>query len=319
MADMYGKSERGRSLAIVTLLPYVGPALGPVIGGLITQYLHWSWIFWIMSLVNSVIVLLGLAFIRESYTPVLLRRKAARQSNTPLNEHSTAISKAGLGPYLMRPFQILVQRLVIWPISLIAAISFGVYTLMLSSYATLWIDRYDQSELIGSLHYISIALGSTIAGQIGARLMDWSYKRLSHRSGEDGVPEHRLPYIVPGVLLMPVGLIVYGWSAERKLFWVVVDIGVVIFTLGSFVTTQGIMAYQLDEFGEYAASAGAASRLLSYSLGFVLPIFAPELYESLGYGWGNSTLALATLTFGLPVVAVLWYWGSGLRAIGSKP
>lgn len=316
MADMYGKSERGRSMAVVTLLPYVGPALGPIIGGLITQFVHWSWVFWIMSLIDTAIVLLGLVFIRETYTPVLLRRKAAAEVEPALIQHSKATLYGRLGPHILRPFRILGRRPVIWPLSLIGTISFAVYSLMLSTYATLWIDRYGQSELISSLHYISIALGSTVAGQIGVHGMDWIYKHLSEQSGGNGTPEYRLPYLLPGMLLMPVGLLLYGWSAEHTLPWAVVDCGVIIFTLGSFVAAQGSMAYQLDEFRDYGASAGAASRMLSYSLAFVLPIFAPRLYETLGYGWGNSTLALATVVLGVPVVVALWLWGERIRAIG---
>ncbi|KAF9697725.1 hypothetical protein EKO04_004193 [Ascochyta lentis] len=316
MADMYGKSERGRSLAIVTLLPYIGPALGPIVGGVITQFIHWSWVFWIMSLTNAAIVLLGLIFVRESYTPVLLRRKAATDSDPSQIRRTTKSLQNRLGSYLLRPFRILFHRPAIWPISLITTISFATYSLMLSTYATLWIDRYGQSELIGSLHYLSIALGSTIAGQVGARVMDWSYRYLSRRSGRDGTPELRLPYTSSGMIFMPVGLLLCGWSAEYTLTWAVVDVGAILFTLGSFVATQGIMAYQLDEFGEYGASAGAASRLLSYSLAFVLPIFAPDLYGTLGYGWGNSVLALATLVLGLPVFAMLLVCGEKLESIG---
>jgi MFS family permease len=76
MADMYGEKDRGKSLAIVTLLPYLGPALGPIVGGLATQLVHWSWIFWIMSIFNAVIIVFGFFCIRETYTPVLFRRKA---------------------------------------------------------------------------------------------------------------------------------------------------------------------------------------------------------------------------------------------------
>lgn len=316
MADMYGKAERGRSMAIVTLLPYIGPALGPIVGGLITQYTHWSWIFWIMSLIDTAIALLGLMFIRETYTPVLLRRKAAKEAGSTIETTSYKTLHTRLGPYLMRPFRILVQRPIIWPISLLATISFAVYSLMLSTYATLWIDKYNQSELISSLHYLSIALGCTLAGQIGAHIMDWLYKRLTNRSGGPGIPEFRLPYALPGFLLMPAGLLLYGWAAEYTLPWAVVDAGAVIFTLGSFVAAAGVISYQLDEFGDYGASAGAAVRMLSYSLAFVLPIIAPHLYGSLGYGWGNSTLAMAAFVLGVPVVVALWLWGSKLRAVG---
>jgi hypothetical protein len=310
MADMYGAADRGKSLAIVTLLPYLGPALGPLVGGVVTQYIHWSWIFWIMSIVDTAGLLLGLIVIRETYAPVLLRRKAAREGT------SLPPKKSHIRASLLRPMHILVHRPIIWFISLVGTLAFGVYCLMLSSYATLWIDKYHQTELVSSLHYISIALGSTIAGQVGSRVLDQIYRKFSRRNDDQGIPEYRIPYLFPGMLLMPVGLFWYGWSAERRLTWIMVDIGTVIFTLGSFVASQAIMAYQLDEFAEFSASANAASRVVSYVLAFIFPIFAPAMYGKLGYGWGNSVLAFAVIVLGMPVCWVLWSYGARLRSLG---
>jgi hypothetical protein len=45
--------------------------------------------------------------------------------------------------------------------------------------------------------------------------------------------EFRIPYMLPGMFIMPAGLFWYGWSAQRKLHWVLVDVGIVIFTLDS--------------------------------------------------------------------------------------
>jgi MFS family permease len=314
MADMYGKQDRGKSLAIVTLLPYLGPALGPLVGGLVTQRVHWSWIFWIMSIVDAVVLLLGLTIIRETYTPVLLRHKAAREGRVNAHVGKRLHTRTDL----LRPLNILIHRPIIWLISLVSTLSFGVYCLMLASYATLWIDKYHQTEIISSLHYISIALGSTVAGQIGSRVLDRIYRRLSRRNSNDGIPEYRIPYLIPGMILMPVGLFWYGWSAERELVWAMVDAGTVIFTLGSFVASQAIMAYQLDEFGEFSASANAASRVVAYVLAFVFPIFAPVMYEKLGYGWGNSILAFGLILLGTPVCWILWVWGARLRALGHR-
>lgn len=315
MADLYGKKDRGKSLAIVTLLPYLGPALGPLVGGVVGELIHWSWIFWIMSIVDAIVLLLGLLVIQETYTPVLLRRKARKQGTAiPHKSGETKLSR--MKTDLLRPLHILVHRPVIWLISLEGTLSFGVYCIMLSSYATLWIDKYHQSKLISSVHYISIALGSTLAGQIGSRVLDRMYRAMSARNGGKGVPEYRIPYLVPGIVLMPVGLFWYGWSAEHELHWIMVDIGAVVFTLGSFVGAQAVMAYQLDEFAEYSASANAASRVVSYILAFVFPIFAPSMYAKLGYGWGNSTLAMATIVLGLPACWVLWLWGAKIRALG---
>jgi MFS family permease len=317
MADMYGKADRGKSLAVVTLLPYLGPALGPIFGGLVTQLVHWSWIFWIMSIVDAVVLLLGLLIIRETYTPELLRRKAAREGTKVLHGSNKA-KQSHLWMSLLRPLHILTHRPIIWLISLVGSLAFGVYCLMLSSYATLWIDKYHQTELVSSLHYISIALGSTIAGQIGSRVLDRLYRFLSKRNNNTGVPEYRIPYLVPGMMIMLVGLFWYGWAAERRLPWIMVDVGTVVFTLGSFVAWQATMAYQLDEFAEFSASANAASRVVSYILAFISPIFAPAMYGKMGYGWGNSVLGFVVIALGMPTCWVLWKYGARLRALGRS-
>lgn len=315
MADMYGEKDRGKSLAMVTLLPYLGPALGPIVGGLVTQFIHWSWVFWIMSMFNAVVLLSGIVFICESYTPVILRRKTIVAAS-PLAGPEERREMPPITTELMRPLRLLVHRPIIWITALTGTISFSVYTLMLSTYATLWIEKYEQSAFISSLHYISIALGSTMCGQIGGHIMDRIYRTLRDRAGGKGIPEFRIPYMLPGMIIMPAGLLWYGWSAKRRLHWVMVDAGVIIFTLGSYVVSQATSAYQIGEFGKYAASAGAASRSVSFILAFIFPIFAPAMYESLGYGWGNSTLAFIAIGLGLPICVVLWFWGTRIRAVG---
>jgi hypothetical protein len=148
--------------------------------------------------------------------------------------------------------------------------------------------------------------------------MDWSYKKLCKRyaSQDQARPELRVPFMLVGAILSPIGLFWYGWSAEAKLHWIMPDIGAAIFTSGNFIFSQGMAAYLLDEFGEFSASATAASRIFSYAIGFVFPIFAPQLYNNLGYGWGSTLLAMLTVSLGLPAPLVLWFWGPKLRKLG---
>ena len=51
------KSEMVNSLAYLTVPALIGPVVGPPLGGFITTYFHWRWIFWI----NVPIGLLGVA------------------------------------------------------------------------------------------------------------------------------------------------------------------------------------------------------------------------------------------------------------------
>ncbi|KAH8912313.1 MFS general substrate transporter [Coniochaeta sp. PMI_546] len=325
MADMYGEADRGKSLAIASFLPYLGPALGPIVGGLVTHSVNWRWVFWIMCIFNAAITMLGLVFIRESYTPVLLRRKARRNKSssaaqaTPRDWSYWQSFFLKLSSNMARPVLLLVRRPVIQVIALLLALNFGIYTFLLSTFATLYIDRYGQSQSISSLHYIAIAIGSFVSAQAGGRFMDIIYRRLRDRAPDrQGRPEFRVPWMVPGVVLSPIGLFWYGWSAEHRNSWVMVDVGATIFALGCYISSQSLLAYQLDEFAEYGASANAATRFLSFVLGFAFPIFAPQLYGRLGYGWGNSLLAFVWIVLVFPLPVVLWLWGDKLRALGRR-
>ncbi|KAI0416599.1 major facilitator superfamily domain-containing protein [Xylaria grammica] len=342
MTDMFREKDRGKSLAIAGLLPYLGPALGPIIGGLVSQLIHWPWLFYIISIIDTVVLAIGITVLRETYTPVLLRRKAAtlaRLDQEGGERPPTAIPPmemnqgafwtdffSRLRVNMVRPFQLLAYRPVMHVVTLNLGLSFGIYTLTLSTFAELWVDRYGQSKVASSLHYIAISVGITIATQVGGRGMDVVYQRLRERDGASspgaklppGKPEYRVPYMIPGMLLLPSGLFWYGWSAQRHYHWIVVDIGAAVFTMGSFIYSQALTAYTLDEFREYGASANAAVRVLSQILGFAFPIFAPRLYETLDYGWGNSVLSFIFIGLAFPVPACLWLWGEKLRAIGRQ-
>ncbi|KAI0867567.1 major facilitator superfamily domain-containing protein [Hypoxylon argillaceum] len=337
MTDMFHEKDRGKSLAIAGLLPYLGPALGPIIGGLVSQLIDWPWLFYIVSIIDTVVLAIGILILRETYTPILLRRKATVLERL---DQTTLSSPMGMGRWgfwsdffsrlrvnMLRPFQILLYRPIMHIVTLNMGLAFGIYTLMLSTFAQLWVERYGESKLSSSLHYISISVGISLATQVGGRAMDWVYRRLRERHARQsgmadggklppGKPEYRVPYMIPGVLLMPSGLFWYGWSAQYHYHWIVVDIGAAVFTMGSFIYSQALNAYILDEFKEYGASAVAAVRVLSQILGFVFPIFAPKLYGTLDYGWGNSLLALIFIVLAFPVPACLWLWGEKLRAIG---
>lgn len=321
---MYRKEERGKSLAIATFVPYLGPALGPIIGGAISQNLDWPWLFYILSMFNALISVVGFFIIRESYAPVLLaRRHRAAASRDPVLRLSPdliarrfPVSK--VAENLRRPLQLLWQRPIIQIIAFLFAINFGVYCLLLSTFATLWIDDYGESQFISTLHYIAFSIGTTISTQVGGRFMDWIFKRFKARAVDGNTtPEVRIPCTIPGLILIPAGLFWYGWSAETHMHWAMLDVGVALFVSGSFFLAQAMLAYLLDEF-PHAASANAASRMLSNILGFVFPIFAPQMYSRLGYGWGNSCLAFIFVCLCYPVIFILWVWGPKIRALGRK-
>ncbi|KAL8701325.1 MAG: hypothetical protein Q9201_004965 [Fulgogasparrea decipioides] len=73
-----------------------------------------------------------------------------------------------------------------------------------------------------------------------------------------------------------------------------------------------ISTYFIDAFTTYAASALAAATVLRSVLSAVLPLAGPSMYDSLGFGWGNSLLAFIALAFGTIPLAFYRY-GEWLR------
>lgn len=289
------------------------------------RHLRWNWIFWILSIANTVVVVLAVILLEETYGLTLLRQKRAAQA--PRTSLSPRLSRFWqsfraaqqdntLTEHFFRPFRLFATRPIIYIISGILALDMGVYCMMLSCIAKLYAEKYNATEFSGSLHYIAVAIGATINGQIGGKIMDRIYGALKRRNNGVGQPEFRVPYVIPGLILMPAGLLWYDWSAQHGLSWVMVDSGVAIFTLGSFTTAQAVNSYQVDEFKEFSASALAATFLFQNLLGFLMPIWAPKMFEAFGYGWGNSLVALIMVLVGFPMAAVLWFWGARIRAIG---
>ena len=76
----------------------------------------------------------------------------------------------------------------------------------------------------------------------------------------------------------------------------------------------------IDAYPEYTASALAAVSVTRSLAGFAFPLFAPALYDSMGWGWGNTILAGLAFGLGMPTILGLWFWGERVRRVvwGTK-
>ncbi|KAJ9133807.1 Mfs multidrug [Pleurostoma richardsiae] len=321
LADIWRKEERGLSIGLYTLITLLSPTLGPVLGGFITQYSSWRWTFWAVSIADSVIQVAGVIGLRETFAPVLLGRKAERLRretgnialHTKWEGPDRNLAKL-VGTALSRPFILMATEPILQLLILYVSYLFGLVYLALTTFAELWTSRYHESISIAGLNYLALAVGYIIGTQTCARSMDIIYKRLKESRGKGrGRPEYRLPLLLPGSLLVPVGLLWYGWSAEKHLHWIMPDIGIAIMGVGIKFGMQTSNAYALDVYPTYAASASAGSLCVRSLAGFSFPLFAPYMYSSLGYGWANSVLALVALCIGLPAPFLLWLYGPVLR------
>lgn len=323
LGDIWRPEERGRSLGIYLLIPLLGAAVGPILGGFIAARGSWRWMFWSTSAFQAVMIVLSLTAFHETSGPLILRRRAEKiRRDTGNQQYHTAAERLDTGRTvvgvlrhsLSRPFRLLAFHPIIQIMACLSAFGYGVTYILLSTFSRMWTTQYGESVEISSLHYLAPALGEILGSQIGGPTMDYIFKKLKQRANGETAPEFHVPLMLPGAILTPIGLLVYGWCAHFKVFWLSVDIGVALATFGMQILGQAIQAYVIDAYPDHTSSATAASQFVRSLTAFAFPLFAPKLYSSLGYGWGNTTIAGIALAIGVPAPFLVWHFGSRLRA-----
>ncbi|KAK4897034.1 hypothetical protein LTR27_005281 [Elasticomyces elasticus] len=297
-------------------------AVGPIAGGFVTQNTTWRWVFWAVTIADAVIQVTGIFLLQETWAPVLLEKKVKKLRKETGNDalyaegsrKETVVQK--LETSLKRPFILLFTQPIVIVFAIYMAYLYGLVYLVISSFPALFTSDayYGESTQIGGLHYISLAIGYFVGAQATGRFNDWLYARLKRRNNGVGVPEFRVPVMMVCGILLPAGFLWYGWSAEARLHWIMPDIGAGILAAATICGYYAIQTYIIDSYTKYAASAVAAISCLRSLAGFGFPLFAPAMYNALGYGWSNTILAVVAILIGIPAPFVFWKYGATLRA-----
>src|ERR1700759_4257184 len=66
MAQVAGPQRMGRVMGVVSMPAMLAPILGPVVGGLILENLHWSWIFFVNAPIGAIAIYLGWRMLPET-------------------------------------------------------------------------------------------------------------------------------------------------------------------------------------------------------------------------------------------------------------
>lgn len=323
LGDVWRPEQRGRSLGIYLLIPLLGAAVGPIIGGFMAARTTWRWMFWSTSAFQAVMLIICFPAFHETYGPTILHRRAEKlREDTGDHRYHTAAEQLDANKTISgiirkavsRPIRLLIFHPIIQITALLSAFNYGVLYIVLSTFSDMWQTKYGQSVEISGLHYIACALGEVVGSQIGGPLQDNIFGKLKNRAGGEIAPEYHLPLMLPSGIIAPLGLIMYGWCAQFTAPWAVTDVAVFIALFGQQIMGQPIQAYVIDAYPDHTSSATAASQFIRSLTAFTFPLFAPIVYQSLGYGWGNTTVAFIALAIGIPAPLLLWKYGPGLRA-----
>lgn len=125
-------------------------------------------------------------------------------------------------------------------------------------------------------------------------------------------PKDRLPPMALGNLLIPLGLVLFGWTAQEKVQYIVPIGGTVFVGFGFVAVFLASQSYLVDAFGLYAASATAATVVLRNLSSAALPLVGPPMFEKLGLGLGATVLGSVALVF-MPIPFLIMRYGQRMR------
>ncbi|EFQ31211.1 major facilitator superfamily transporter [Colletotrichum graminicola] len=319
IADLMPRDERGRAVSIWSVGTILGPMVGPVIGGSVTERLGWRWMFFVISIVIGVVCIIAFLVLRETYPPVLLERKAARIRKETGNPNYRSSLTPDYTPgelfrrSIARPMRLLLCCPFVTVLCAYVAVLYGTLYLLFATYSFVFTEVYGFSTVAVGLVFLPGGL-ATLCGAfyVGA----FSDRTLKRRAAARGVnaPEDRLAPIItlPGALAFPAGLFAYGWLVEGHIHWAAPLAGTAVTGFGSILVFTGIQTYLIDAFEGYAASAVGANAVLRGIAGAVIPLSGLGLYERLGWGWGNSLLAFLAMALA-PLPLVYGVYGARIR------
>ncbi|KAK0624861.1 major facilitator superfamily domain-containing protein [Bombardia bombarda] len=319
LADMWRNEERGVPMAAFSAAPFIGPAIGPLVGGFLSDSCGWRWLYWIQLILAFVVWILISFTVPETYTPTILAARAKKlRKDTGNQEHVTEadLDTRPFGErmriFLIRPFQLLFQELIVLLISLYMSVLYGLLYMFFVAYPIVFQRGKGYSAGTTGLMFIPLALG-VVASACCAPIVNNHYIKMSNKYNGKPPAEIRLIPMMASCWCIPIGLFIFAWTSYERLTWVGPALAGFPIGFGFIFLYNAANNYLVDSYQHQAASALAAKTFIRSFWGAATVLFTEQMYERLGNQWATSLLAFFGLgCCGIPFL--FWTFGARIRA-----
>ena len=338
--DIWLPVHRAAATSAFLLAPFLGTAIGPVVGGFAAQYKGWRWTQWPILFLLVPVYLYSLGM-KETYKKIILQKRAKRLGIPPplkVGPSGLAAVKALITVTLFRPVRMIFTEPIVFFFSLYTGFNFSVVFGFLDAFPIVFEGVYHFNGGLSGLTFLGIGLGCCIGVATAIILNRLLYHKeflKSHREGRSGVvaPEHRLYAAMMGSFGLPVSLFWFAWTSRPEVHWISPVLATVPFGWGNLCVFTSAALYLVDVYGPLnGASALAANGLVRYIAGAAFPLFTVQsescifedflkdqhadsvvsVYGRLGIAWATSLLGFLSLTM-LPIPWILFKFGPQIR------
>ncbi len=316
----------------------VGPAFGPLIGGLLSQFLGWRAIFWFLTIFAGITVIVIMSVFPEtcrkvvgngslpaqnwnisllSYYHLRKQRKAGMEG-----ESATRVSFKSHPNPLNSVYIICDKESGI--ILLYAGTLFAGFYMVLTGLPSQLAEKYHFNTLQIGLCYFPTGFGSMAAALMVGKFLDWNFRRRAKRLGVEITSQRqqdltdfpieaaRLQVVLPLVFLSGLSIIAYGWvmEAHTSLAGPIILLFVATFAIsGAF---QGLSTLIVDLNRSSPGTATAAMNLARCWMGAGAVAAVVPMQNRIGIGW-TSVVVAGCFALLSPIVLVVMKHGPRWR------
>jgi MFS family permease len=337
VADVSTAAERGSYMGFVTAGSLLGPSLGPVIGGLLAQYLGWRAIFWFLVILTGAWLVPFFIFFPEtarkivgngsippprwnmSLSSYLKTRKVSRTDREAAEMAVDPKSRKLAFPNPLPTLAIVFQK----DTSLLLvsnALMFAGFYDVAASIPPIFRSSYGLSDLQIGLCYLPFGVGSSLASILNGKFLDHNYRRIATQLGfplvrnrqmdlrNFPIEKARLQIAFPLITLACLFVIAFGWCLNYNVH--IAAPTIILFFLGlcltgSFNTVSTLL---IDLYPDAAATATASNNITRCLLGAGATAVIQPMLSSMGRGWcftfiafvmmGTTPMLMALIRFG---------------------
>ncbi|CAI4213973.1 unnamed protein product [Parascedosporium putredinis] len=299
IGDITTREERGGFMGIFQAGLLTPTAIGPIIGGALSDAFGWRSVFWFLAIYCGVFLVFLIALLPETLRSVIgngsrvpsniLARYPLRfyQRTTKVDWSVADVDSSSLGPKkhvdVTGPFRILGTKYAT-PIVVFVAIYYAVWQMSITAMSSLFKEEYGLSDTHIGLSFIANGVGSMVGTLVTGKILDFDYRRMKKK--------HEIHIAVP-----IISTFITGWTS---------------ISMVSLTTT-----YLVDIFPDRGAAASASINLARCLFAAAGTSFIMPMVNSIGVGWAF------TVCLGLQLVATLaagiqWKFAGVWRAEAEK-
>ncbi|KKA19748.1 hypothetical protein T310_6260 [Rasamsonia emersonii CBS 393.64] len=315
IADVTTTGERGKFMGPMAAGVMVAPALGPVIGGLLAQFLGWRSVFWFLVIISGSYLVVYVVLVPETSRKIVgdgsvppqewwrmsllqywkARQQQQQQARRAVRESSNRQRKISF-PNPLRSVAILAEKDGLVIITYVGLLMFANLVLMTST-PNIFPVLYGYNELQVGLCFLPLGISACIGAVLNGKILDFSYRRtarklgvsIDRRRGDDlrnfPIEKARLQPVFFFLGLQLAAFLPYGWVLERRAPLAAPLILQFVMGLGIVASSNTLSTLLVDIFPDRPSTASAACNLVRCLLGAVGAAVVDYMLSGMGWGW----------------------------------